>query len=400
MSRDRPARTIDVAERRARLAARHRLAPRHRGRAPDEVARSVVALHATDPPSVHLAVAARLDRPSVETVERALYDDRTIVRILGMRRTMFVVPVEAVGVVHASSTRTVAARERRRLAGYLEAAGVDDGSAWIDRAGDDVLRVLRERGEATTADLSAAVPALAQRIEAGAGTRWAVESTAASRLVALLAAEERVVRGRPLGPWWRGNPNRWAPLEAWAPGAAVPDDLDPAAAQARLATWWLRAFGPGTLDDLAWWTGWTRTATRAAVRAVGAVEVDLGGETGLVLPDDVDPAPAVEPWVALLPALDPTAMGWKGRDWYLGPHRAALFDRNGNVGPTIWSDGRVVGGWAQRPDGTVAFRLLEDVGAEAAASAETAAARLAALLGEARVVPRFRTPLERDLVAA
>ena len=180
----------------------------------------------------------------------------------------------------------------------------------------------------------------------------------------------------------------------------VPDDLDTAGAQARLATWWLRSFGPGTLDDLAWWTGWTRTATRAAVRAVGAVEVDLGGETGLVLPDDLDPATPVEPWVALLPALDPTAMGWKGRAWYLGPHRAALFDRNGNVGPTVWSDGRVVGGWAQRSDGQVAFRLLEDVGAEAATAVEVAAAVLTDLLAEARVVPRFRTPLERDLVAA
>jgi hypothetical protein len=110
----------------------------------------------------------------------------------------------------------------------------------------------------------------------------------------------------------------------------------------------------------------------------------------------VAPAP---PWVALLPALDPTTMGWAGRDFYLGRHRPVLFDRNGNAGPTIWCDGRVVGGWAQRRAGEVVLRLLEDVGGEAAAAIEAEAARLTAWLGPTRVNPRFRTPLERELVA-
>jgi len=117
-----------------------------------------------------------------------------------------------------------------------------------------------------------------------------------------------------------------------------------------------------------------------------------------VLPDDVDPVPAPEPAVALLPALDPTAMGWKQRDWYLGGHRGRLFDRSGNIGPTIWWDGRIVGGWAQRRDGEVVTRLLEDVGAEAAAAVASEARSLTTWLGPARVTPRFRTPLERELV--
>jgi hypothetical protein len=103
--------------------------------------------------------------------------------------------------------------------------------------------------------------------------------------------------------------------------------------------------------------------------------------------------------VRLLPALDPTVMGWAERDWYLGAHRTALFDRNGNAGPTIWADGRVVGGWAHRADGTVAVRLLEDVGAEVTGAVDTAAGQLEAWLGERRFTPRFRTPLEKELVA-
>jgi hypothetical protein len=135
------------------------------------------------------------------------------------------------------------------------------------------------------------------------------------------------------------------------------------------------------------------------VAGAGAVEVDLDGAAGLALPGDLEPVPPPEPWAALLPALDPTVMGWSGRAWYLGAHGPALFDRSGNPGPTVWWDGRIVGGWAQRRDGEIAVRLLEDPGAEAAAAIGAAAGRLRAWLGDVRVTPRFRTPLERELTA-
>jgi hypothetical protein len=153
------------------------------------------------------------------------------------------------------------------------------------------------------------------------------------------------------------------------------------------------------MADLRWWTGLTAGQVKRALASAGAVEVDLDGAPGLVLEGDLEPPAAVAPWVALLPALDPTVMGWSGRDWYLGEHGPTLFDRNGNAGPTVWWDGRVVGGWASRADGEIAVRLLEDVGAEGAAAVQAAAARLADWLGGVRVTPRFRTPLERELSA-
>ena len=106
-------------------------------------------------------------------------------------------------------------------------------------------------------------------------------------------------------------------------------------------------------------------AGQAGGRAtLGAVEVDLGGGTGAALPDDLGGTEDPGEWAALLPALDPTVMGWSDRSWFLGPHAKSLFDVNGNAGPTIWLNGQVVGGWAQRADGEIAIRLLEEVGAE------------------------------------
>jgi hypothetical protein len=170
-------------------------------------------------------------------------------------------------------------------------------------------------------------------------------------------------------------------------------------ARAELVRRWLGAFGPGTAADLKWWTGWTTGQVKQALATVQPVEVELGSGNGLVLAGDVEPVMPPSPWVSLLPALDPTPMGWQERSWYLGPHAPALFDRSGNVGPTVWCDGRVVGGWAQRENGEVVYRLLEDVGSEAAAAVEAEAGRLTEWIGPVRVTPRFRTPMERELAS-
>ena len=131
------------------------------------------------------------------------------------------------------------------------------------------------------------------------------------------------------------------PAASWLP-APLPR-LEPEAARAELARRWLRAYGPARVADLKWWSAWTLAQTRAALAAIGAVEVDLDGTPGVVLPDDVEREPQPEPWAVLLPALDPTVMGWKERSWYLGEHGPALFDRSGNAGPTVWWNGRIVG---------------------------------------------------------
>ena len=180
-------------------------------------------------------------------------------------------------------------------------------------------------------------------------------------------------------------------------GSARPSRSSLAVAQAELLRRWLRAFGPATETDIRWWTGWTAREARAALAVVPHAEVELDGATGIVLADDLEPTAEPEPWAALLPTLDPTTMGWKERDWYLGPHASVLFDSNGNAGPTVWWDGRVVGGWSQRPSGEIVFELLEDVGTDAVRAVEAEAERLEAWLGEVRLAPGFLPPFQRAL---
>ncbi len=390
-----PVRRIGVQERRARLGLHHRLA--RPAAAPEGVAAGLVGLHSSDPTTVFLSARARVREFVPAALEDALYERRSLVRMLGMRRTLFVVPRDVAAVMDAACTKALAPREHARTVRMLEEQGIalaGRGASWLDRVADRTYSALSARGEATARELTKDVPELGAKFSFGEGKTWAGTVGVSTRVLFLLATQGRIVRARPLGGWTSGQ-YRWATTETWL-GGPLPQ-IDHAEACADLLGRWLRAFGPATSTDIRWWTGWTAKLAATTLEAIGAVPVELDEGVAYVLPDDLGAVGRTGPWVALLPGLDSTVMGWKERDWYLGGHASMLFDRNGNAGPTVWANGRVVGGWIQTRDGEIAVELLDEVDARTRARIDAERERLREWLGDVRITPRFRTPLERIL---
>jgi hypothetical protein len=380
-------------ERRARIGVRHFLA--EPAPSVEAVAEGLVGLHSSDPITVFLSLRARLKHFDIADLEGALYERKSLVRMLGMRRTMFVVPIDLAATMDVACTQPISIRERKRLVDLVEGQGLaKNGARWLERVEERTFAALREMGEATATQLTKVVPELGRKLTFGEGKKWAGEVGMSTRVLFLLASEGRIVRGRPLGTWVSSQ-YRWAPTDGWLEGGLPA--VEPAKARVDLVQRWLRAFGPGTANDIKWWTGWTMRQTLATLEAAEGVEVELSTGSGYVLRDDTRRTGVVKPWVGLLPGLDPTAMAWKDRAWYLGDHGAVLFDRNGNAGPTVWVDGRVVGGWAQRADGNIVVELLEPVGKAAELMIEAEVDQLTLWLGDVRIRTRFPGPLEKQL---
>lgn len=389
---------LDDAERRRRLTVRHRLAADHRGDDPTSIADSLIALHSSDPATVHLSVAVRMADPAIAAVERAMYDDRTLVRHHAMRRTMWVMTPATARLAHAAATVKIARTQRARTLEALAESGVDDPGTWLDTATAEVHDLLAREGALSTREVGAALPHLAIPIEFGSAKNRATQN-AHTKVLQGAGFDGVLVRTMPMGGWTSAE-YRWSATDAWLDAPLVSDTPEAVAAGELLGAWLLR-FGPATETDIAWWFGWTKTLTRGALATAGAEPVALeSGGPAWVAPGDTDTTPDPGPTVRLLPGLDPTAMGWKQRDWYIDPAiMGRIFDRFGNIGPTILVGGRIVGGWAQRPDGSVALDLDEPLPADHERLLDEAVAELRDLLGDVVVKPRFPSPNQKVMLA-
>lgn len=339
------------------------------------MAQALGVLHATEASTVHLSVAARTVGVTAVDVDRALYEERTLVKQLAMRRTLFAFPRELLPFTWGSASARVAATERKKIAKDLVVAGeTDDPDAWLARA-EALVREILADGGLPAREIRARCPHIDIRVDSAPGTKWGGEAPLAPRILTWLGAEGHIVRGENTGHWRTSRPV-WLRTDEWLGEPAGPTDAE--VGYAELVRRWLGAFGPGTENDIVWWLGATKTSVRRALADLEAVPVSLdAGTVGWVLPDDLDPVPAPEPWVALLPTLDPTTMGWKERDFYLDPALTPLlFDSVGNAGTTAWVDGRIVGCWVQDDDAMVRPVLSTDVDDDAQRALDEEAARL------------------------
>ncbi len=398
-------------ERRLRLANRQLLVPRLRTDDVTEIADALVALHSSDPVTVYLSVLARMRTPDRAVVESALYQARSLIRHHAMRRTLWVATPETVRLMNAAATTVLLGPERRRLLSMLAVAGVADPEAWLTDAEDVLVADLAEYGPTTARDLGLRHPELARPMQLSPGTSYAAKQSAHTRVLLGLGFQGRILRARPTGGWSNGA-YRYAAASDWLPGGL--GDQDPAPAAAELADRWLRRFGPATTADLQWWMGWTLKTTRQALGDSGAVECELSDGVGWLssadesvagagADDSVAGAGAVdrsgaEPWVAALPSLDPTTMGWKRRDWYLPEVAAEAFDRNGNAGPTLWVDGRVVGAWAVTENGEIRSHYFERVAPARRAELTDRLAELSRWVGGVGFTVRFPGRIQASIL--
>ncbi|UCC64417.1 MAG: AlkZ family DNA glycosylase, partial [Anaerolineae bacterium] len=350
------------------LAHKQHLLPSSRLADLVQVTRDIVALHATGATGPYLSLWARVPDFQREALDDALYGRRELAKVLCMRVTLHAVPSDELPFFFRACQPYVERRTppRFRGAGLLVETGVcpaEEADGFLEDLHRRVLSVLAEKGPSTLPEISQEVPELTAKVQHDVGKPYEGEFSIGSRVVYGMGAQGLLVRARPRGTW-RSNLYEYAALSDWLPGVDL-DSVIPREARAWLVRRYLAAFGPATFDDVQWWTGFSKTDTKRALEAlepeVAQVAVEGLGDGYLMLVDDARRlhgfTPPDGPYVFFLPSLDHYIMGYRHRHLFLAQeHRARLFDRAGNAVPTVWVNGRVVGAWGQRQDGSVIYR--------------------------------------------
>ena len=305
-----------------------------------------------------------------------------------MRRTLWVLTPPLARTVHAAATRKVAGAERRRNLVFLTQSGIPEPERWLDDATATVLAVLHEHGPMTARRMGTLVPALRQKLVLGAGSPNEATVSAHTRVLLQLGFDGALVRTRPTGTWINGQ-YTWAAMDDWLPGGV--DGRDEQEAARDLADALLRRFGPGTADRPAVVGRLDRRHDEAGARGLRRGRRPARGRDRRLGRRRRRRAGSRTSGRGRRCCRGSTRRRWAGSTGPGTCPRAAAdsFDRNGNAGPTIWVDGRVVGYWVQRPDGGIRLHWFEPVPAARRRAVERRAEEVREWLGDSRFSVRF-----------
>ena len=371
--------SVTIEQVNAFLWRKQHLAPGSAGSDASSVVRDVVALHATSALTPYLSLRARVADFRLAQLDAELYTEHHLVKLLCMRQTVHVVPLSELRTVTAATgdrLRRNAKRELGQLLRWFGASGPIEEAATLARLEAAIADVITVRGPSTAAELSEAIPELKRRFRYAPDKPYSSVVSLGSVLLPRLTLLGLLMRGRPRGSW-RSNQHEYALPRDWLPQSDLPP-ISADQAQMQLLRQYLRAFGPASLEDAAWWTGWSKGETQRALSAlagqVALIDIHNLGAGFCLLADDLPKLLSTPPLtggaVQLLPSLDGYIMGFHNRSRFLpAEHYDQVFDRSGNAFATVWVDGRVVGIWREADHGLEALiwdeLAREEIAAEA-----------------------------------
>jgi DNA glycosylase AlkZ-like len=313
-----------------------------------QIARDIYGLHATNPTTPYVSLSARARDFTRNKLDRELYVKKTLGKIRCVRTTVHVLPRETIPIAFAATRGIVGPNSED----FLQYTGV------TKRQYEETCKAIQETLKGTGMSTL--------QIRKHLGTALNI-----SPIVNLMCDQGLLMRGQS-DKGWKSNTHTYYVFSDYFPGMDL-NAVDPASAREMTVKQYLAGYGPATVKDISWWSGFTiaevHRTLQVMARETTEVEIPELKGTYVMLSADRAGLNRIEipsqPVVNLLPALDPYPMGYKERERYLDhQHYEMVFDRSGNSTSTILVNARVVGIWdfSMEPKPTVKvflFRRLE-----------------------------------------
>ena len=315
----------------AKIAA-FRLRRHHLGNAagvdPVTICRDICGAQAQHLPSAFLQIWARNRNIARQEIEGALWNSRTLVRTSLMRQTLHIVPADEFAMY-------IAALKTSRVAAVLRImARCKITPEESDALSELILETLKDGPRAQPAIRAAVRPRVSSRVRT-----WMDK---VSSMVRVPLAEGRICYGT-----GADKQVQFIRVDQWLPKQPP---IAEHAAQAMLLRKYLRAYGPATVQDFAYWSGIPVKDCARVFETARPELVEIDGR-GMLLVDDLKSLQSARagPGLHLLPGFDPLLLAHRDKGHLVEErYYKRVFRDQWWISPVILKDGHIVGTWSHK----------------------------------------------------
>lgn len=315
-----------------------------------QITEDICGLHSTELKTSYLSLFARTKNFQKNDLEKELYINKTLARIRGMRRTLFIETLDLIPIIYAAMFSLI----ERSFEKYMDFHKISVEE--YQELSQIIMEVISGK------ELSASE--IREELNS--------ESNIPA-IIQVMCNRGLLIRGRPIKDW-KDRRNKYARFKDYFPNLEL-NQLKEKKAIQFLVEKYVKAYGPVTELDISWWTGLTKTQIKSALKCIESqlkrVKISSIKKDYIMAKEDIisiaDNPISGESSLALLPGLDPYPMGYKDRERYIGTKNYnKIFDRSGNITSTIFLEGVAIGVWdaEEKSEPLVKFHLFHSIESE------------------------------------
>jgi hypothetical protein len=311
-----------------------------------QVVNDILALHATSVGTPYLSLFARMKNFQKKHLDEEFYAKRNLVRLRAMRGTLFIISAELAPVLY-QATKSPESQLLKRFYGW----GLLPSE---HRELTERLHNILKGGGKTLPEIRRAIPReMIRTIELREGKtiyKW----TNVKLVLTAMMRKGLVISEKDFGTLRITKANRYVLFQEIYPNLNL-KSINIEEAKVMLVKRYVKAFGPVTEEDIAWWTGCSKADVKKALATMKEellnVKIEnLKWEYTMLKTDykqlvKFKPKPLETCSISLLPYEDPYTKGYKIRDRLIDMELEKTAYVGGGVQPTILLNGKIVGTW-------------------------------------------------------
>ena len=291
-----------------------------------QVTKDIWGLHATYASTPYLSLFNRAINFRKEALDKEL-QEKKLVKIRCVRKTVHIIPKENISAIFSATKESIQINSEK----YYKFMGVAESE--YAAASKSILELLGSNG-----------------LNASEIKKELHSEINLSPIINYMCDLGILVRGLSKGGW-KSNAHTYFRMDKYLPDINL-SEYSQDEARKIVVSQYLSSFGPVTLTDITWWTGFPKMEIKKILDDLSGIEyVNISGlGEHIISKNDMNQLKNIKennnPQINLLPALDPYIMGYKERDRYLDKeYFNYVFDRSGSGTTTIVNNGEIIGVW-------------------------------------------------------